>query len=44
MKLLNINFPGNTPDKVGFAAVGQTTNDFWNERPNATSGATTGCG
>jgi hypothetical protein len=40
-KLLNINFPGNTPDKVGYAAVGQTTNDFWNERPNATSGATT---
>lgn len=41
VKLLNLNFPGNTPDKVGFAAVGQTTNDFWNERPNATSGATT---
>ncbi|MCL4790214.1 MAG: hypothetical protein KJ070_26110, partial [Verrucomicrobia bacterium] len=40
-KLLNINFPGNTPDKVGYAAVGQTTNDFWNERPSATSGATT---
>lgn len=39
--LLNINFPGNTPDKIGFAAVGQTTNDFWNERANATAGAST---
>lgn len=39
-RLLNINFPGNTPDKVGFAAVGQTEADYWNERPNATAGAT----
>jgi hypothetical protein len=28
--LLNINFGGGSINKVGFAAVGQTTNDFWN--------------
>lgn len=40
-QLLNINFPGNTPDKVGYAAVGQSASDFWNEVPNATAGTTT---
>lgn len=28
--LLNINFGGATTNKIGFAAVGQTTNDYWN--------------
>ncbi len=28
--LINIDFAGNSADKVGFAAVGLSTNDFWN--------------
>jgi hypothetical protein len=28
--LLNVNFAGSTPVKVGFAGTGQTSNDFWN--------------
>jgi hypothetical protein len=38
--LMNINFPASSPDKVGFAAVGLTTSDFWNEVAAATAGHT----
>src|SRR5207249_311307 len=29
--LLNINFNGGGPEKTGFAAIGQTANDIWND-------------
>jgi hypothetical protein len=37
--LINVNLGGAAPEKVGFAAVGQTENDFWNTYyfPNSSS-------
>lgn len=39
--LININFGGHTGDKVGFAAIGQTVNDYWNAyyQPGVTPGS-----